>query len=263
MTVAYLSRILINPLRQSARGYFANPHVVHAAVLGGLVRQPVDERVLWRLGERRLDTGARVQGELLVLTRSRPSFEHIVDEAGYPRTDDGEPAIRDYQPVLDMISTGREFAFRACVNPVYSIRQAPTGHVDELSGPDMPRKRGKRVAHRTVAQQTLWFLGRTQPRWGFVVPASSAAVQVSDAAAVESVSTESSDLRLIDRRLWDFRKGKDKVSQRVRLQTATFEGRLQVTDTELFRQALLEGIGPAKGYGCGLLTVASLRHAEA
>lgn len=42
----------------------------------------------------------------------------------------------------------------------------------------------------------------------------------------------------------------------VTLVTAVFEGRLEVIDTKLFRDALCEGIGRAKGFGCGLLTIA-------
>ncbi len=39
---------------------------------------------------------------------------------------------------------------------------------------------------------------------------------------------------------------------------ARFEGVLLVTDPELFTAALVSGIGPAKAYGCGLLTLARL-----
>jgi CRISPR system Cascade subunit CasE len=38
-----------------------------------------------------------------------------------------------------------------------------------------------------------------------------------------------------------------------------FEGRLLITDPDALRAALVTGIGPAKGYGCGLLTLAPVR----
>lgn len=38
-----------------------------------------------------------------------------------------------------------------------------------------------------------------------------------------------------------------------------FEGRLRVTDADLFRAALASGIGPAKAYGFGLLSIAPAR----
>ena len=42
----------------------------------------------------------------------------------------------------------------------------------------------------------------------------------------------------------------------VTIRAVVFDGILQVTDIELFKSALVSGIGPAKAYGCGLLTLA-------
>lgn len=39
------------------------------------------------------------------------------------------------------------------------------------------------------------------------------------------------------------------------VKSVTFEGILQVTDIEKFKQALTEGIGREKAYGCGLMTI--------
>jgi len=38
--------------------------------------------------------------------------------------------------------------------------------------------------------------------------------------------------------------------------TVQFNGRLQITDTQKFKKALEKGIGPAKAFGCGLLSLA-------
>jgi len=45
----------------------------------------------------------------------------------------------------------------------------------------------------------------------------------------------------------------------VRFSTIDFEGLLTVTDAELFLHALCNGIGSAKGFGCGLLMVRPVR----
>lgn len=42
------------------------------------------------------------------------------------------------------------------------------------------------------------------------------------------------------------------------LSTLDFEGELSVTDPKIFLSALLKGIGPAKGFGCGLMLVRRL-----
>lgn len=43
--------------------------------------------------------------------------------------------------------------------------------------------------------------------------------------------------------------------QLVNISTIDFNGILTVTDPELFKNALFKGIGPAKGFGCGLMMV--------
>ena len=60
------------------------------------------------------------------------------------------------------------------------------------------------------------------------------------------------DVAVNGRRTWRF----TRQGQTFTLATATYEGRLEVTDPLMLRQALTHGIGPAKGYGCGLLTLA-------
>jgi CRISPR system Cascade subunit CasE len=47
--------------------------------------------------------------------------------------------------------------------------------------------------------------------------------------------------------------------KRIELATLDFEGALTVTDALKFRQALLHGVGPAKGFGCGLLLVRRIK----
>jgi CRISPR system Cascade subunit CasE len=44
----------------------------------------------------------------------------------------------------------------------------------------------------------------------------------------------------------------------IQLSTVDYNGTLTVTDPELFQQALYRGVGPAKGFGCGLLMVKRL-----
>ena len=45
------------------------------------------------------------------------------------------------------------------------------------------------------------------------------------------------------------------VCRGITLSTLDFEGELRVTDPDIFSPALLNGIGPAKAFGCGLLLV--------
>ncbi|MEZ4462083.1 MAG: type I-E CRISPR-associated protein Cas6/Cse3/CasE [bacterium] len=48
---------------------------------------------------------------------------------------------------------------------------------------------------------------------------------------------------------------KTRGSNEISLSTLDLEGLLECTDVSAFRDALFHGIGPAKGYGCGLLMI--------
>jgi CRISPR system Cascade subunit CasE len=49
--------------------------------------------------------------------------------------------------------------------------------------------------------------------------------------------------------------GKNKKGGRIRISTVDFTGVLMVTDGDRFLTTLVEGVGPAKAFGCGLLLV--------
>jgi CRISPR system Cascade subunit CasE len=49
---------------------------------------------------------------------------------------------------------------------------------------------------------------------------------------------------------------RDDQKHKVTIHTVQFDGRLQITDTTQFNTALKQGIGPAKAFGCGLLSLA-------
>ncbi|CAN5393116.1 type I-E CRISPR-associated protein Cas6/Cse3/CasE [soil metagenome] len=242
--MAYLSRIWINPLRHQAQRLLGDPHAMHAVVLGGIAVQPVTERVLWRL-----DADEPRRPALLVLSESRPSWEHIVEQAGWPSTDEPQAITRSYTPLLERIHDGSEFAFRLTANPTQSTRRP-----DKLTAAQRARAdngalpRSTRVGHRTVAHQLGWLLQRTE-RWGFAVPP--AAVPVIDG------EMQPHEVRIIGRERRSFRRGGGSDG-RVALQVVTFEGHLVVTDSGVFKERLLSGFGPAKAYGCGLLTLAPL-----
>lgn len=118
----YLSKVALNPRRRSALALLSNPHRLHAAVLGGLAAQPVAERVLWRL-----ETNTAHRAQILVLTNSRPSWEHLVEPAGWPGVDGGGHLIADYTPLLQRVVLSREFAFRLTANPVQTRPAHPSG----------------------------------------------------------------------------------------------------------------------------------------
>ena len=216
----YLTRFEINTARRGARELLSSAQKLHAAVLAGFPpsqREPeADGRVLWRIDQHQHSTA------LYIASPYRPDLTHLVESAGWPSTHGWD--TRSYLPLLDALTEGDQWHFRLTANPVHAVRKSP----DE--------KRGRRCGHVTGTQQTQWLLDRAE-RSGFTISVG---------------QHDEPDVAVRDRRTERFsRKGRT-----VTLSTATFEGTLVVTDPKTLRHSLAHGIGPAKGFGCGLLTLA-------
>lgn len=216
----FLTRFEINTARRASRELLASPQRMHAAVLASFPtvgqRANSDGRVLWRLDQQ------KHQALLYLVSPTQPDLTHLVESVGWPATQTW--ATRHYTPFLEALAKGDLWAFRLTANPVSSRRKTP----------DSPRT--QRFAQVTVAQQTDWLLTRAQ-RHGFTIVTG---------------THDEPDVAVRRRQTLKF----SRQGRTVTLATAVFEGRLEITDAELLRQSLVQGIGPAKGYGCGLLTLA-------
>lgn len=224
----YLTRFAINPARRGARFLLGSPQRMHAAVLSGFPPgTPLateDGRVLWRV-----DRGPERRIELFVASPASPDLTHLVEQAGWPTQETWE--TRSYGPLLGRLARGQHWAFRLTANPVRHVRREPG-------------RRGKASAHVTVAQQQQWFLDRTA-KMGIALTAPD------DAVALPAVQ---------DRRTAAFDRRDDQAGHgRVTIAVATFEGVAEVIDPDALRHSLTHGIGRARGYGCGLLTLAPTR----
>lgn len=216
----YLTRFEINPARRAARSVLASPQRLHAGVLAGFPESQAAPQEGRVLW--RLDLGAH-DAVLYVVSPEKPDLTHLVEEIGRPTYG---WQTRDYGPFLDRLSPGDRWTFRLRANPVHNV-----------PGPDGGR--GRRHGHVTAAQQAAWF-DRQAARRGFAVPESASGAP---------------DVLLADRRTLRF----DRRGRTVTLATVVVEGSLVVEDPALLRASLVDGIGPGKGYGCGLMTLAAPR----
>jgi len=73
--------------------------------------------------------------------------------------------------------------------------------------------------------------------------------QLSDCAEIE-------DVKLLQKDLIRFHKNKKGENHVGKIQTVTFMGILTVTNSDLLINKIMKGLGPAKSFGCGLLTLA-------
>lgn len=235
----YISRMPINTARPGAARLVGSPYRMHAAVEQAFPPQAVQDatnaegdegRILWRLDSSAYNRSALY---LYIVSPEKPDLTHIVEQAGWP--EDPRWETKDYTPLLDRIQSGQVWNFRLKANTVRKAlvdkgRTPREGVVGSLRGDVTP-------------EQKVEWLARRCDTHGF----SLAEAQGGEAAVRVSQSRKESFKR----------GGKD-----VTLSTAVFDGVLQVEDADLFRTTLCCGIGRAKGFGCGLLTVAPLSARE-
>ncbi|MCB9440927.1 MAG: type I-E CRISPR-associated protein Cas6/Cse3/CasE [Mycolicibacterium sp.] len=214
----FLSRMFINPRKRGGQRLLASPQRMHAAVEAGFPPHTFENGVARPLWriDRQNDDVA-----LFVVSPVEPDLTHLVEQAGWQTGELWQ--TRPYSPLLNSLAPGQSWQFRLTANPTYFGRK--DGWSDTK-----PR------AHTTVKQQERWLLDRCA-KAGFSIP---------------DGPTGESELRILERGSLRFSKGGHTVS----LATATYEGHLVVSDADQLRATLSQGLGRAKAYGCGLLTLA-------
>ena len=231
----FLTRMHLNPARRGTHFLLASPQRMHAAVMCAFPPDPqVDGpggRVLWRV-----DRGENSAVTLYISSIGLPDLTHVAEQAGWPTTRNPWQSV-DSSPLFSRLVADQEWAFRLTANPVHSVRTPDGG-------------RGKRRGHVTVAQQQEWLLTRAGA-WGFEIVDSSVS-HPSDTKPVPRLAVHSRNQITFTRRT-------DGAGRPVTLSVATFDGALRITDPDLLRAALTHGVGRAKGYGCGLITLAPSR----
>ncbi|MFE1775529.1 type I-E CRISPR-associated protein Cas6/Cse3/CasE [Streptomyces sp. NPDC059008] len=243
----HLTRFRVNSARPGARRLLSSPQSLHAAVMSSFPTVlPSDSdcpRVLWRV-----DHNARAEVFLYVVSPTRPDMTHLVEQAGWPAaaTDPETPGwqSRPYTPFLDKLTAGTVWAFRLTANPIHFAR----------------RKDGeptKRTAHQTSHHQQRWLIER-QERSGFRIiekPPERRLLPHGTTHQGHAHHGDQYELTVRDRRDLAFTKG-SATKEAVRLVTVTYDGVLEVTDPAALRRTLTQGLGKAKAYGCGLMTLA-------
>lgn len=223
----YLTRCELNPFARGARKLLGSPQAMHAAVLAAFHTGSGDSgRVLWRVDQDWKKTW------LYLVSSAEPDLTHLIDQAGWPTTQTWD--TRRYGALLARLEAGQEWAFRLRANPTRSVRDGTQG-------------RGKRVAHVTVAQQMEWLAHRA-PALGIDVGKQEEPAFVLSGRGVDHFRRHSES---------PARGGSSSWGQ-VTVGWAQFDGKLTVVDPDALRAALTGGVGSAKAYGCGLLTLARM-----
>jgi len=145
-----------------------------------------------------------------------------------------EVKSKEYRPKL---SAGQRLAFTLRANPIRSKRDEENKqhrHDVVMEAKTRLRKNDEQTPLPALVQDegSKWLLSRAE-RCGF--------------------QFKPEHIRVDGYRQHRFLKGKG--NKQVSLSTLEFNGLLTVTDPSLFIETLYTGIGPAKGFGCGLMLV--------
>lgn len=219
----FLTRLYMDPRRQAALGVLRNPQRMHAIIARATsISTPQDAasagRTLWRVdGD---DPRAPV---LFVVSTVKPDFDEFAGSVGQV-VEGARYESKPYDPLLDRLEAGQVYAFRLAANAVRSGRSTPTS------------AETKRHGHVTVAQQLGWLLTRCEQH-GF---------------RIRAATSGEPDVAVTGGRRMVFRR----QGQQVTIALTEFMGHLEVLNRELLRRSLITGIGHARAYGCGLLTLA-------
>ncbi|RRD03642.1 type I-E CRISPR-associated protein Cas6/Cse3/CasE [Arachnia propionica] len=167
----------------------------------------------------RLDSDDPLRPALYIVSERCPDLTHIEEQAGWPTQPTTQSA--GYSGLLDSLGQDQQWGFRLTANPTHRVRSG---------------EKFKIYAHVTVAQQTDWLLSRAGE------------------LGIDFGNPESPDFLVTEHQSKRFRRGGGTVT----IGTATFNGVLTITDPDKLRLALTQGIGRAKAYGCGLMTLARI-----
>ena len=228
----YLMRTFLNPLSPSVRADVASPESLHKTVMrafpgldGPLARK--EHAILHRL-----DRDAAGRLVLLIQSRSRPEPTRWRDDYVAHPDDDldlgsscvDNPSIREIGKERAAITVGRQFRFRLKAN---TTKRAVA------NGAGVRYAKSKRVPLRGDEARRAWLERRAEAA-GFRCEPDS--VQVKELPAVGG-----------------------RAGKLVTVAGTIFDGVLQVVDAGRFSSALEHGVGPAKAYGFGLLSIAAAR----
>lgn len=239
----YLSQLTLNPRDRQVRRDLDDCQQLHRSIMRAFPQAPETEAgarehfgVLHRLElwPRRNET------RVLVQSLVEPNWEgltpsYLTAHARCKRID------ADFQ----LIREGMTLAFRLRANPTKRVRREPL--------PGKQDWHNKRVALTVERDPDTGEVVKDgdQVRLGWLL-------RKGDAGGFEPVRIRNAsdvfDVRIVP---------EDRVYGSGRSKTfwpVLYEGHLQVTDRDLFLAALQMGIGPAKAYGFGMLSIAPPRH---
>jgi len=229
----YLSKLVLNIRDRQARRDLASPYELHRTLWRAFPENDPG-RILFRV-----DSDQR-GGAPIVLVQSdlAPDWGRLEERGA--RYLLGAPDFKEFAPTF---ATGQQLRFRLRANPTKKL--GTSSKQDRLDG---NKDNGQRVALLCDVDQVAWLVGKGD-KGGFQVPGE---------WLEQDEGKKRPNFRVdVVPEGWV---GTGKEGHTAgRFYAVRFDGVLQVTDPGKFLKTLADGVGSAKGFGFGLLSVAPPR----
>jgi len=247
----YLSRLLLDPRSRQVRSELAQPYEMHRTLMHAFEQHlpsgtPNPREMAGMLF--RADSDERNR-RIIVYVQSivEPDWSFLADCRDYLASDTSEanPAYKNVAASYEKLRDGQVLAFR--------LRANPTKRIGKGSGVK-PELKGKRVGLLREEDQVAWLVRKGQERevgkpGGFELVTQRTMPSESEAQDIPQV-------RVRQEGKFGGRKRENGKSYTTTHLAVLVDGHLQITDADAFRQTLVRGIGSAKAYGFGLLSIA-------
>ncbi|HET7595915.1 MAG TPA: type I-E CRISPR-associated protein Cas6/Cse3/CasE [Burkholderiales bacterium] len=231
----YLSRLRLNLRDRRVQRDLGNSQALHRRLIGAFpdATSRADARMLYRVEAGR--PGQAPDCTILVQSAAEPDWSLL--GAGYLQTEaagfwpERDPiALKEVGASFARIAPGDRFRFRLRANPTQK-RHFKAGEAARPTGPN-----GTRIPILEDAGLDAWIV-RKGEQHGFRVLG---ARWQPDPVTGDQQRGSKSDGRALTH------------------YAVLFDGALEVVDADAFQAALVDGIGPAKAYGFGLLSLAPM-----
>ncbi|MBZ4219210.1 MAG: type I-E CRISPR-associated protein Cas6/Cse3/CasE [Chlorobium sp.] len=242
----YLSRIKLNPSSRQVIKELSQPYEMHRTLMRAFpaVAEGFETKARNEYGMlfRAENTDCRNPIKLYVQSLLEPDWRFLDGLSDYLCQPSGVVSYnhKDVMPLYQRIQEGQVFSFRLRANPTRRI------------GKGNDTMKGKRVELRREEDQVDWLTRKGTRGGGFELVVNEAFRAGNDDLSLPQVRVSS------EGKLWG-RKGGSSNGHTMTHYAVLFEGLLRVTNHHAFIETLASGVGSAKAFGFGLLSIAPVR----
>jgi len=247
--VLYLSRLILNPSSRQVWSELAHPYEMHRTLMNAFPKA-TDEKKAKAREEFGVLFRADVEdnhNRVIVYVQSavKPDWALLNGHKDYLYEHVDNPACKEITSTYQQLQKDQVLSFRLRANPTKRVAKPVKG--------DKAIK-GKRVGLLREKEQFAWLIRKGQERekgqaGGFELLTKCIEDENGEIQQIPRVSVQPEGKQ-------NWRKKEGGHSHKTTHLAVRFDGLLRITDAEAFRQTLARGIGPAKAFGFGLLSIA-------